>query len=136
MGQIQIAALLGLSRPSVTSGLRERILARLVTKQRNGVYRINAMLASYETPADARAAIDAMDLADRLDDPHFVARYQKAGQDYLAQLARNRRKKLHVTCPRSGRYHGAALDPRCAPFSCASHGDTSFPSRGKQEVRA
>jgi DNA-binding MarR family transcriptional regulator len=45
MGQSQIAALLGLSRPSVTSGLRELILARLVTKQRNGVYRINAMLA-------------------------------------------------------------------------------------------
>ncbi|GAA1323564.1 hypothetical protein GCM10009647_058510 [Streptomyces sanglieri] len=48
MGQSQIAALLGLSRPSVTSGLRELILARLVTKQRNGVYRINAMLAGYE----------------------------------------------------------------------------------------
>ncbi|MFF7986938.1 MarR family transcriptional regulator [Streptomyces sp. NPDC007901] len=96
MGQNQIAVLLGLSRPSVTSGLRELILARLVKKQRNGVYRLNAMLASYETPADARAAIDAMDPADRLDDPHFVARYHQAGQDYRDQLARDRRKKLHV----------------------------------------
>ncbi|MDF3294331.1 helix-turn-helix domain-containing protein [Streptomyces silvisoli] len=53
LGQNQIAALLGLSRPSVTSALRELILARLVRKQRNGVYPLNAMLA------DARAAIDA-----------------------------------------------------------------------------
>ncbi|MFE9444891.1 MarR family transcriptional regulator [Streptomyces sp. NPDC006602] len=98
MGQNQIAVLLGLSRPSVTSGLRELILARLVTKQRKGVYRINAMLAAYETPADARAAIaiDAMDPADRLDDPHFVARYHQAVEDYREQLARERRKKLRV----------------------------------------
>ncbi|GGP00104.1 helix-turn-helix domain-containing protein [Wenjunlia tyrosinilytica] len=96
MGQNQIAALLGLSRPSVTSGLRELILARLVTKQRNGVYRINAMLAGYDTPAEARAAVDAMDPADQLDDPDFVAHYHQAVADYREQLARDRRKKLHV----------------------------------------
>ncbi|MFJ3213852.1 MarR family transcriptional regulator [Streptomyces flaveolus] len=96
MGQSQIAELLSLSRPSVTSGLRELILARLVKKQRNGVYRINAMLAAYETPADARAAIEAMDPADRLDDPYFVERYHQAVEDYRDQLARDRRKKLRV----------------------------------------
>lgn len=37
-----------------------------------------------------------MDPADRLDDSHFVARYHQAGQDYRGQLARDRRKKLHV----------------------------------------
>lgn len=96
MGQNQIAALLGLSRPSVTSGLRELILARLVKKQRNGVYRINAMLAGYESPSEAQRAIDDMDVADRLDDPHFVARYHQAVEDYREQLAMDRRKKLHV----------------------------------------
>jgi hypothetical protein len=46
--------------------------------------------------ADARAAIEAMDPADRLDDPHFVARYRQAVEDYRDHLARERRKKLHV----------------------------------------
>lgn len=96
MGQNQIAALLGLSRPSVTSGLRELILARLVKKQRNGVYRINAMLAGYESLSEAQRAIDAMDIDDRLDDPNFVARYHQAVADYREQLARDRRKKLRV----------------------------------------
>ncbi|MER5853578.1 helix-turn-helix domain-containing protein [Streptomyces sp. NPDC002012] len=96
MGQNQIAALLGLSRPSVTSGLRELILARLVTKQRNGVYRINAMLAGYESTAAAQRAIDDMDVDDRLDDPDFVARYHQAVEDYREQLALERRKKLRV----------------------------------------
>ncbi|MBP2056792.1 hypothetical protein J2Z21_009811 [Streptomyces griseochromogenes] len=31
-----------------------------------------------------------------LDDPHFVARYHQAVQDYRDQLARERRKKLRV----------------------------------------
>ncbi|MGW1171353.1 hypothetical protein [Streptomyces sp. NPDC002550] len=82
--------------PSVTSGLRELILARLVKKQRNGIYRINPMLADYERPTAARAAIDAIDPAGRLDDPHFVARYHQAVEDYRDQLARERRKKLRV----------------------------------------
>ncbi|GAA2417452.1 MarR family transcriptional regulator [Streptomyces mauvecolor] len=96
MGQNEIAALLGLSRPSVTAALRELILARLVKKQRNGVYRINAMLAGYESFSDAQRAIEDMDLADRLDDPNFIARYRQAVEDYREQLARDRRKKLHV----------------------------------------
>jgi hypothetical protein len=96
MGQSQIAVLLGLSRPSVTSGLRELILARLVTKQRNGVYRLNAMIAGYAALADARAAIDAMAPADRLDDPQFVARYHQAVADYRNERALERRRKLHV----------------------------------------
>lgn len=96
MGQSQIAALLGLSRPSVTSGLRELILARLVTKQRNGVYRINAMLAYYESPVAAQRAIDDMDIDDRLDQPDFVAQYHKAVEKYREQLALERRKRLHV----------------------------------------
>ncbi|MFJ1839914.1 MarR family transcriptional regulator [Streptomyces sp. NPDC088175] len=96
MGQTEIAALLRLSRPSVTSGLRELILARLVTKQRNGVYQINAMLAGYESPAEAQRAIEDMDIDDRLDDPDFVARYHRAVEDYREQLALERRKKLRV----------------------------------------
>ncbi|GAB2628148.1 hypothetical protein GCM10027168_69820 [Streptomyces capparidis] len=96
MGQHQIADLVGLSRPSVTSALRELILARLVTKERNGVYRINPMLAGYTTPADVRAAVEAMNPADRLDDPHFVDRYHQAVTDYRDQLARERRKKIRV----------------------------------------
>ncbi|MFD4695204.1 hypothetical protein [Streptomyces sp. NPDC058463] len=71
MGQNQIAALLGLSRPSVTSGLRELILARLVKKQRNGAYRINKMLAGYATQAESQRAIEDMDVADRMNDPEF-----------------------------------------------------------------
>ncbi len=96
MGQNQIAELLSLSRPSVTSAFRELILARLVTKQRNGVYRINAMLAGYESPAAAQRAIDDMTVDDRLDDPEFVARYHQAVEDYREQLALDRRKKLRV----------------------------------------
>ncbi|MDX2623647.1 MarR family transcriptional regulator [Streptomyces sp. WI03-5b] len=96
MGQNQIAALLGLSRPSVTSGLRELILARLVKKQRNGVYRINEMLAGYATQAEAQRAIEDMDVADRMNDPEFVARYHQAVEDYREQLILDRRKKLRV----------------------------------------
>ncbi|MGW0885306.1 MarR family transcriptional regulator [Streptomyces sp. NPDC002671] len=95
-GQAQIAALLGLSRPSVTSGLRDLILARLVKKERNGVYRINPMLAGYQHPAEAVAAIEQMNPLDRLDDPHFVTRYHQAVEEYREQLARDRRKKLRV----------------------------------------
>ena len=96
IGQDKIAEILGLSRPSVTSGLRELIHARLVKKQRNTVYRINPMLAGHESIADATAAINAMDPADRMDAPDFVARYQQAVEDYREQLAIERRKRLHV----------------------------------------
>lgn len=37
-----------------------------------------------------------MDRAERLDDPHFVARYHQAVADYREQLAIERRKKLRV----------------------------------------
>ncbi|MEU5599541.1 helix-turn-helix domain-containing protein [Streptomyces sp. NPDC020298] len=96
MSQAQMAARLRLSRPSVTSSLRELILARLVKKERNGVYRINPMLAGYQQLAEVVTAVEEMDPADRLDDPHFVARYHQAIEDYREQLARNRRKKLRV----------------------------------------
>jgi hypothetical protein len=48
--QASIGALLGLSRSSANAALRTFELARLVTKVRNGVYQINAMLAGYNSP--------------------------------------------------------------------------------------
>ncbi|MET9878565.1 MarR family transcriptional regulator [Actinacidiphila glaucinigra] len=91
--QATIAGSLDLSRPSVTAALRALDLAKLVKKQRNGVYQINAMLAGYASPEDSVAAISAMDRSERLDDPRFIDRYRSDVAAYQDQLAQQRKKK-------------------------------------------
>lgn len=91
--QASIGALLGLSRSSANAALRTLELARLVTKVRNGVYQINAMLAGYNSAQDAVAAVNDMPPADRLDAPGFVANYHRAVALYQDQLAEQRKKR-------------------------------------------
>ncbi|MBZ2410824.1 MULTISPECIES: MarR family transcriptional regulator [Streptomyces] len=93
MDQGSLGTLLDLSRPSVNAALRRLELARLVKKVRNGVYQINPMLAGYEHPEDAEAAVRAMDRADRLDDKRYFERYYEALAAYEDQLAAQRKKK-------------------------------------------
>ena len=93
--QSSLAQQLGISRPAVTAALRTLDLAQLVKKERNGVYRINAMLAGYATPADALEAVRAMPDEERLTDPDFVSRYHRAVDAYRDQLAEKRRKREH-----------------------------------------
>ncbi|MDX2815726.1 MarR family transcriptional regulator [Streptomyces sp. PA03-5A] len=71
--QATIARWLDLSRPSVTAALRALDLAKLVKKQRNGVYQINPMLCGYTSPEDSVAAISTMDRSDRLTPASSIA---------------------------------------------------------------
>ncbi|MEU3774315.1 MarR family transcriptional regulator [Streptomyces sp. NPDC032472] len=91
--QATIGHLLGLSRPSVNAAMRTLELAKLVKKVRNGLYQVNPMLAGYNAPEDAVAAVRDMPTEDRLDAPDFVPNYQRAVADYEDQLARKRRLK-------------------------------------------
>ncbi|GAA1924347.1 helix-turn-helix transcriptional regulator [Streptantibioticus ferralitis] len=91
--QATIGQLLGLSRPSVNAALRSLELAKLVTKVRNGVYQINPMLAGYNSPEDAVAAVRDMPKDDRLDVPGFVDNYHRAVAAYQDQLAQQRKKR-------------------------------------------
>ncbi|OEV10557.1 MarR family transcriptional regulator [Streptomyces nanshensis] len=91
--QATIAKLLETSRPNVTAALRSLDLARLVKKQRNGVYQINAMLAGYTSEKEAVAAIQAMDAIERLDNPLFIEDYHRAVAEYQDQLAAQRLKR-------------------------------------------
>lgn len=84
---------LSLSRPSVNAALRTLELARLVKKIRNSHYHINPMLAGYNSPEDAVAAVHAMPKEDRLDAHDFVPNYQHAVAAYENQLADKRRRK-------------------------------------------
>ncbi|MFC7934379.1 helix-turn-helix domain-containing protein [Streptomyces cinereoruber] len=94
--QATLAALLGLSRPSVNAALRELELALLVKKVRNGIYQLNPMLAGYTYPEDAEAAVRAMPRAERLDNKDYVANYHKAVAAYQDQLARQREKRAAI----------------------------------------
>ncbi|MCF3105465.1 MarR family transcriptional regulator [Streptomyces roseoverticillatus] len=91
--QATIGELLGLSRPSVNAALRSLELAKLVKKVRNGVYQINAMLAGYNSPEDAVAAVKAMPQDDRLDNRDFLKNYDRAVASYQDQLAEQRQKR-------------------------------------------
>ena len=93
MDQATLGKLLGLSRPSVNAALRSLELAKLVKKVRNGVYQINPMLAGYDSPEDAEAAVRAMPNDERLDSKGYVASYHKAVAAYQDQLAEQRRKR-------------------------------------------
>lgn len=93
MDQGTLGELLGLSRPSANAALRELELAKLVKKIRNGVYQINPMLAGYDSPEEAVAAVKAMPRADRLDSKTYVADYNRAVAAYQDQLAEQRRKR-------------------------------------------
>ncbi|WP_103534188.1 helix-turn-helix domain-containing protein [Streptomyces sp. SM11] len=93
MDQGTLGELLGLSRPSANAALRELELAKLVKKIRNGVYQINPMLAGYDSPEEAVAAVKAMPRADRLDSKSYVADYNRAVAAYQDQLAEQRKKR-------------------------------------------
>jgi DNA-binding GntR family transcriptional regulator len=91
--QATIGEMLDLSRPSVNAALRTLELAKLVKKVRNGVYQINPMLAGYNSPEDAVAAVASMPSVERLDARDFVDNYHRAVADYQDQLAQQRKKR-------------------------------------------
>jgi DNA-binding Lrp family transcriptional regulator len=91
--QVTIAQMLGLSRAAVNAAMRDLDLAKLVKKQRAGVYQLHPMLAAYVSPEDAVAAVKAMPKNERLNSPGFVDRYKRAVTAYQDQLAEKRRQK-------------------------------------------
>ncbi|MEU9530387.1 MarR family transcriptional regulator [Streptomyces sp. NPDC048210] len=91
--QATIAGMLNLSRAAVNAAMRDLDLAQLVTKQRAGIYQINAMLAPYLSPEDAVAAIKTMPAEQRLNSPGFVDRYKSAAAAYQDQLETKRRER-------------------------------------------
>ena len=93
MDQTAIAQLVGLSRSTVITGMRDLLLARLLKRVRNGNYQLNAMIAGYRSPEDAVAAVNVMPADERLDNPNFVKRYREAAAEYQDQLAEQREKR-------------------------------------------
>ncbi|MEU2462384.1 MarR family transcriptional regulator [Streptomyces sp. NPDC012473] len=91
--QATIAGMLHLSRAAVNAAMRDLDLAQLVTKQRAGIYQINAMLAPYLSPEDAVAAVKTMPTEQRLNSPGFVDRYRSAAAAYQDQLEAKRRER-------------------------------------------
>lgn len=93
--QKKLAVQLNVSRPAVTAAVRSLELAKLLRRRgrNSAVYWINAMLASYEAPDDARAAIAEMPPEERMDDPLFIERYREATTEYAVELAAKRRQK-------------------------------------------
>jgi hypothetical protein len=93
LDQAAIAQMLGLSRATVNSALRDLDLAQILTKVRNGVYQLNPMLAPYLTDDDCRAAIDRMPAHQKLSHPGFIEQYHRNLSRYQDQLAEQRRKR-------------------------------------------
>ncbi|MFF4402684.1 MarR family transcriptional regulator [Streptomyces sp. NPDC001480] len=91
--QATIGHQLSLSRPSVNAALRTLELARLVKKVRNGLYQINPMLAGYNSPEDAVAAVHTMPAEDRLDTRDFLPNYHQAVAAYENHLVEKRRRQ-------------------------------------------
>ncbi|MEU5388676.1 replication/maintenance protein RepL [Kitasatospora cineracea] len=100
--QDEIAKLVGISRATVITGMRDLELARLVRRVKNGTYQLNAMIAPYRSTEDFVAAIAVMPVDDRLDHPDFVGAYQRAAAAYKDQLAEQRRKKAKAKARQAG----------------------------------
>ncbi|GAA2639409.1 helix-turn-helix domain-containing protein [Streptomyces spororaveus] len=66
---------LGMDRAHVGRALKHLEFARLVRREKQGIYVLNPMLAGGLTPADSKNVIDAMDPEDRLDVDDFEDRY-------------------------------------------------------------
>ncbi|MFG2844287.1 MarR family transcriptional regulator [Kitasatospora sp. NPDC048296] len=93
MDQAGIAQLVGIARTTVIAGMRDLLLARLLTRVRNGNYKLNAMIAGYRSPEDAVAAVAVMPAEERLTHPDFVKNYREAAAQYQDQLAEQRKKR-------------------------------------------
>ncbi|MFD7094075.1 helix-turn-helix domain-containing protein [Streptomyces xanthophaeus] len=71
----ELAEFLGMDRALVGRALKHLEFARLVRRQKLGIYMLNPMLSGGLTPAESKKAIDAMDPEDRLDVEDFEERY-------------------------------------------------------------
>ncbi|MFB8236316.1 replication/maintenance protein RepL [Kitasatospora purpeofusca] len=103
--QDQIAKLVGVSRATVITGMRDLELARLLTRINNGAYQLNPMVAPYRSPEDFVAAIKLMAPADRLDHKDFVKSYKQAAADYKAQAEAERERKAKEKTRRESSLH-------------------------------
>ncbi|WP_374778661.1 replication/maintenance protein RepL (plasmid) [Streptomyces sp. NBC_01310] len=86
--QESIAEALGMKRSAVGLALQHLQFARIVWKERQGVYQLNPQVAGFPTPAEADEAIRHMNEADYLDVEDFEDRYQTAVQRHQEELKR------------------------------------------------
>ncbi|WP_225636717.1 hypothetical protein [Streptomyces solaniscabiei] len=86
--QEDIASALGMKRSAVGLSLQHLQFARIVWKERQGVYQLNPQVAGFTTPAEAETAIRQMDAAFYLDVEDFEERYQAAVEAHQAALKR------------------------------------------------
>ncbi|MCX4826421.1 helix-turn-helix domain-containing protein [Streptomyces sp. NBC_01142] len=86
--QEDIASALGMKRSAVGLSLQHLQFARIVWKERQGVYQLNPQVAGFTTPAEAGVAIRQMDEAFYLDVEDFEERYQAAVEEHQEALKR------------------------------------------------
>lgn len=86
--QEDIASALGMKRSAVGLSLQHLQFARIVWKERQGVYQLNPQVAGFITPAEAEEAIRQMDEAFYLDVEDFEERYQAAVGEHQEALKR------------------------------------------------
>ncbi|MFJ5952254.1 hypothetical protein [Streptomyces noursei] len=77
-GEEKIAEALDVHRSQAGRGLLHLGLARMVFRETKGLYQLNPMLSGFRTPAEHKAAIDAMPEEDWLDVEDFQERYNQA----------------------------------------------------------
>ncbi|WP_440581096.1 replication/maintenance protein RepL [Streptomyces sp. PT19] len=84
--QEHIASALGMKRSAVGLSLQHLQFARIVWKERQGVYQLNPQVAGFTTPAEAEDAIRQMDESFYLDVEDFEERYQAAVEEHQEAL--------------------------------------------------
>ncbi|MFI6277939.1 hypothetical protein [Streptomyces sp. NPDC050988] len=86
--QEDIASALGMKRSAVGLSLQHLQFARIVWRERQGVYQLNPQVAGFTTPAAAEETIRRMDEAYYLDVDDFEERYQAAVEQHQEELRR------------------------------------------------
>lgn len=91
--QESIAEALGMQRSAVGLALQHLQFARIVRRERQGVYQLNPQVAGFATPAEADEAIRGMDEADYLDVDDFEERYQRALVRHQEEVKRKAKER-------------------------------------------
>ncbi|MGW3929612.1 hypothetical protein ACWECC_16125 [Streptomyces microflavus] len=97
--QEDIASALGMKRSAVGLSLQHLQFARIVWKERQGVYQLNPQVAGFTTPAEAGEAIRQMKEAFYLDVEDFEERYQAAVEEHQEALKRKAAVRKVPTMP-------------------------------------
>ncbi|MGP4004447.1 hypothetical protein [Streptomyces sp. 8N706] len=94
----ELSEALGINRTLITRGMQHLGFASLIFRIKQGVYRLNPMIAGFRTPAEQLVAIKEMPREDRLDVPDFEERYQRRIREHDEEKKRRARgRKAPVT---------------------------------------